>query len=343
LLFGIPSALLWLLGSRLASAAPPPSLDYRAPAGCPDSASFVAAVESRGASFAAGPASRLLVEIASGEGGFVGSVQVQSEGEASGPRRVHATSCAEVSDALAVVTAIALQREAEPTAPAAVAAPAPVAAVAAPVAASAPVAAPVQLVMSQQTLDVPAGKLKLDYISTSSLLAGVQLGAVRGLVLPRFDFSLSRINLITTPDARAIVLGNEFRVRWTLLGPTTRHAADFDTRLWGLKAGIGGCTPFSYDPAGLILKSCAEIAGGTMFLETHAADGSKTQEKMQPLATASAELDAQYNVSRRVHLELRAGGEMWLGRISAERPDGSRLFQSPLFNGYLSVGIGLHF
>lgn len=338
-----------LLASRQAPAAPPAGLDYRAPPGCPEADSFVAAVEARGASLAPardGSPLRLLVQIEAQPSGFAGSVQVQAEGEASSPRRVHAASCAEVGDALAVVTAIALQREPERSALPLAAPPAAAVAAAVPAASAATPPAPsgpLQLVMERESLRVPPGELVLDFISTYNLVGGVQLNAVPGLVLPRLDFSFSRTNLIITPDARAIVHGNEFRVRWTLLGLVTRQAPDFDTNLWGLKAGIGGCTPLSYNPDGLALKACSEIAAGTMQLETRAADGTKTQEKTQALATASIELDGQYNLSRLMHLDLRAGMEVWPSRISAERPDGSRLFQTRLLSGYATFGVGIHF
>jgi hypothetical protein len=341
-LSAVPSALLLLLGSRLASAASPPSLDYRAPAGCPDSASFVAAVESRGASFAASRASRLLVEIASEEGGFAGSVQLQSEGEASGPRRVHAASCAEVSDALAVVTAIALQREAASGTPTPVAPAAPAPRPPAPVAAH-PHVSPVELVMSRKDIEVGPGKLVLDYISTHTLSAGAQFGAIPGLVLPRLDYTWSRANMVTAPDGRAFMLGNEYRVRWTMLGPIHHRAPGYETELFGVKAGIGGCTPVWFDPQGLTLKLCSEMAVGMMGLDTRNRETGVTVKKAQGLATAGMEIDAHYNLSRYLHLDLRAGAEAWASRISAERADGSRLFQSPLFNGYVSVGFGVHF
>lgn len=355
------AALPLALSSGAALAAAPDALDYQAPAGCPDAASFAAAVEGRGASLAGpgGAGARLLVRIEPGEGGFTGSLVLRSGAEASEPRRVSGGSCAEVSDALAVVTAIALQRDAQaaPTAVgAATEAPqsaAPTAAAAAASSGAAPPLAvppfdvgssgPLEVVMVRKDLLVPSGRLVLGHISSYSLLAGVQLGAIPGVPLPRLDFDITRTNLVQTPGARAFVLGNQFRVRWTLLGLRQHRVEGYETSLLGLKAGIGSCTPFSYNPAGLILKACADFAVGMVDLSARPVSGGAKREETQGLATAGVELDLQYSVSRWLHLDLRAGTELWLNRISAEREDGSRLFQSPLLNAHVLVGVGLHF
>ena len=197
--------------------------------------------------------------------------------------------------------------------------------------------------MLRKELQVPAGKLVLDHISSHTLSAGVQLGAIPGVVLPRLDFDITRTNVVRTPDAQAFVLGNQFRVRWTLLGPAQHRAPGYETSLFGLKAGVGGCTPLSYDPVGLIFKACSDFAVGVIGMTTQPGNGGARREKTQGLATASVEADLQYNLSRLFHLELRVGGELWLNRISAEREDGSRLFQSPLFNAHVLVGVGIHF
>lgn len=339
------AALPLAFASRNALAAAPPALDYRAPSGCPDSASFVVAVEARGASFAAASAGapaprRLLVQIEPAEGGYAGSLVLQSGADTSEPRRVSGASCAEVSEALAVVTAIALQRDAEASTPAQSL---PAAASAEPPIATNQTPAQVELVMGRKDVEVPAGKLVLDFISTYTLSAGVQLGAIPGLVLPRMDFSWSRTNTVTAPDGSAFALGNQFRVRWTMLGPITHRAPGYETLLFGVKAGIGGCTPLLYDPLGLTLKVCSEIAAGAIGLDTRNLDSRVKVEKVQGLASAGMDLDVHFNLSKLFHFDLLAGAEAWANRISAERADGSRLFQSPFVNGYVTVGVGVHF
>jgi hypothetical protein len=113
--------------------------------------------------------------------------------------------------------------------------------------------------------------------------------------------------------------------------------------VWGIKAGLGGCGPLLYDPKGLVLSICSEIAAGAMAVETKDATGNVTQNKTVGLGTASIELASQYNIGSLFHLDLRAGGEMWLSKLTAERPDGTRLFESSTFNAYLLAGLGLHF
>src|SRR5262245_25202656 len=104
-------------------------LSYQAPEGCPAQASFVAAVQARGASLdapAQRPEQRLLsVAIARNASGFSGTFQLGEGEAASGLRSVHAPTCAEVGDALAVVTAIALQAAAVGADASSAAAPAP--------------------------------------------------------------------------------------------------------------------------------------------------------------------------------------------------------------------------
>jgi hypothetical protein len=340
------------LTSTAALAAAPDALDYQAPAGCPDAKSFAAAVEARGASFAGAASSegarQLLVRIEREGGGFAGSLELRSGTELSEPRQVQGASCAEVSDALAVVTAIALQRDATALPATAVASPAvPAAAVVAPPAVVPPPSVessgPLEVVMARKDLLVPSGKLVLDHTSAFSLVGGAQLGAIPGVVLPRLDFDITRTNVVKTPGGSAFVLGNQFRVRWTLLGLAEHRAQGYQTSLLGLKAGVGGCTPLSYNPNALILKVCSDFVVGVIDLTTTSPNGGVRREKTQGLATASLEANLQYNLSRLFHLDFRAGGELWLNRISAERDDGSRLFQSPLFNAHVLVGIGLHF
>jgi len=327
-------------------------LSYQAPDGCPAKEGFLAAVEARGASLDAwnGAQPRLLsVQIERDAEGFAGTFQGGEGTSASGPRRVHAPTCAEVSEALAVVTAIALQTDAEGTAPPVatppVSEPAPALALSPGVAAVELPPRPnqLQLVMGKDSVDVEAGKLDFGYVSGQTLRGGAAFGVIPNLTLPRIDFSLSRATLVTTPGNRDYLLGGIFRVRWSFLGVGTLHSQGFSTKLWALKAGISGCSPLLYDPQGLELKMCGEIAAGAMSATTRDAAGVQTQDKLVGIGTAGLELDAQYNVSSMFHIGLTLGGEMWPSKISAERPDGSRIFESNFWNAYALVGIGLRF
>lgn len=328
-------------------------LAYRAPAGCSEEAAFVAAVEARGASLVAAPGGeeRLLsVEIEPADSGYTGTFRVQRGSESSDERRVHAATCAAVSDALAVVTAIALQAYSEsssvataPGAPAA-AAPAAAAPLAEPADAAAPAGRPlIRIVRGGESLPVDAGDLKFGAQLRYTLSGGVALGLVPNVTLPRLDLSASSASLVTAPGDRDLLLGGALRVRWSFLGVGEHRAPGFTTRIWGLKAGIGNCVPLLFDPEGLMLNACSEFAAGMMFLDTRENAGAFKREKEVGFGTAGIELDAQYNLGSSFDAGLRAGGEMWLGRFSAERSDGSQLFRSSMFNGYVSVGIGIRF
>jgi len=42
-------------------------------------------------------------------------------------------------------------------------------------------------------------------------------------------------------------------------------------------------------------------------------------------------------------VSLNVGGEMWLGKLTAEGANGSELFHSRLFNANAQLGVGVHF
>ena len=163
------------------------------------------------------------------------------------------------------------------------------------------------------------------------------------LTLPRFDFTISRANLVSAPGDQDFLLGGVLHVRWSFLGPAEHHAPGFDTRVVAIKAGIGSCTPLTYDPNGLVLELCSEIAAGAMGLETHDAAGNKTQSKTVGIGTFSVEAHAQYSLGSTLYVDLNLGGELWVSKVSAERPDGSQLFHSSTFNAYALAGLGLRF
>ncbi|HEU4578432.1 MAG TPA: hypothetical protein VFS67_09265 [Polyangiaceae bacterium] len=355
-------SVLWagaiVLSSSAAEAASA-RLSYSAPEGCPGETAFVSALTARGASLErAGEARLFEVRIEHNANGFSGSFQIGEGSEASGARRVHGSTCAEVSDALAVVAAIALESGSEPSPAAAppdgaapVVTPVTVSVAPAPVVAVTPLSpAPVEpraptlkKVLYQDQVEVPAGQLSLGYMARYTLSAGAALGVIPGLTLPRLDFSIARANLVSAPGDQDFLLGAVFRVRWSFLGPAEYHAPGFDTQLWGLKAGLGSCAPLAYDPDGLVLELCSEFAVGVMGLDTRDAAGNKTQSKTVGLGTVSLEAHTQYSLGSSLYLDLNLGGELWVSKLSAERPDGSQLFHSSTFNAFAVAGLGLRF
>ena len=96
---------------RRVQAAPQPDRDVALQRRVVDA--FLAAA--RGGDFdhagSAGPHRVLVVAITKDDRGFAGAFQVRDDGTASDRREVHGQSCAEVADAMAVVTAIALRAD----------------------------------------------------------------------------------------------------------------------------------------------------------------------------------------------------------------------------------------
>lgn len=99
----------------------PVQLEYAAPAGCPSQAEFVASVASRGGDLAhPGPKTNLrtmVVRLDREAGGYAGSLQLRFDQSASDERQLHAESCAQVAEGLAVVAAIALRGTEDPAGP----------------------------------------------------------------------------------------------------------------------------------------------------------------------------------------------------------------------------------
>ena len=323
-------------------------LSYSAPEGCPAEAAFLSALEARGASLERAPEGQsFAVRIERAAGGFSGSFQLGEGHDASGARQVHGDTCVEVSDALAVVAAIALDGASAGTTPPVTVSVAPPPVVSARALSTPPVATPaprsLKMVLSEDEVQVPEGALSLGYMARYTLSAGAAVGLIPQLTLPRFDFAISRANLVSAPGNQDFLLGATVRVRWSFLGPAEHHAPGFVTRLTAIKAGLGSCAPLKYDPDGLVLELCSEIAAGVAGLDTRDAAGNKTQSKSVGIGTASLEAHGQYSLGSTLYLDLNLGGEFWVGKLSAERPDGSQLFHSSLFNGYAVAGLGLRF
>src|SRR5262245_25504975 len=83
-----------------------PELVYRVPSNCPSEADFVARVAARGGKFGADDGRSFEVSVVMRGPSFAGSLRVQRGDQESDAREVTGASCAEVCEALAVVTAI---------------------------------------------------------------------------------------------------------------------------------------------------------------------------------------------------------------------------------------------
>lgn len=338
----------------------PVQLEYTAPAGCPTQTEFVAFVTNRGGDFAhPGPktkANAMVVKLRREASEHVGSLELRLDDMASDQRQLHAASCAEVAEALAVVAAIALRGgdSSEPDAAPPVAASEP----AAPVAASAPPAPkgspavvpppsetrlrPIGLWGNEQ-VPVTAGQLQVKRALTATLSGGAIFGAIPGVVLPRYDLTLSRTNFITTPERSSFLIGNVLRVGWTYFGGVTRETGAYRTAINGLKAGVSSCSSLTYDTQGFVALLCGSFTVGVISLETKESGSDYHQDKVVGMGAASLELDTRYNIGQHFHLSANISGDIWPGTFSAERADGSKLFESRLFNASAQLGIGVHF
>lgn len=154
---------------------------------------------------------------------------------------------------------------------------------------------------------------------------------------------LSRTNFITTPQGSGYIIGNVFGARWSFLGPATHHSDGFSTDISGFKAGVTACASLGYDTTGFVALLCSGFALGLVHLETKNAASDYEQSKDVGLGAATLELDARYNIGKYFHVGLALGGDFWISKLAAERPDGSELFHSNLFNASMQLGVGLHF
>lgn len=331
----------------------PVQLEYTAPPGCPTQAQFVASVASRGGDFAhPGPKTKLramVVTVRRNASEHTGSLQLRLDEAAPDARELRAESCAEVAEALAVVAAIALRGSEEPAEPAdeplepLPEAPAP------PVAKAAAAEAPHDSrlhsvgVWGNEQLSVTEGQLEVKRGLAATLSGGVVLGAIPGVVLPRFDLTLTRTNFITTPQQGSYIIGNVVGARWSFLGSATYRSDGFSTQIRGFKAGVTACTSLTYDTSGFIALLCSGFALGLINLETKDASSDYRQSKDVGLGAATLELDMRYHLGEYFHVGLAVGGEFWISELTAERADGSALFHSRLFNANAQLGVGLHF
>jgi hypothetical protein len=336
----------------------PVQLEYTAPAGCPTQTEFVQLVAGRGGDFAhpgAGTHARaMVVTLRRDANEHAGQLQLRLGDETSDARQLRAATCAAVAEGLAVVAAIALRGSEDgaapvpPTSPAAAEPVVPATAERAPVAPVAPVAARDSRLRSlglwrSEEVPVTAGPLRVEHEFSARLSGGVTLGVIPGVVLPRYDLSLTRTNFITTPEQNGFLIGNVFGVRWSFLGDATRRNGDYSTEISGFKAGVTSCTPLHFDTDGFVALFCANFSVGMMALETKHDTSDYEQTKLVGLGTASIELDARYNFGKHFHVGLMTGGEFWVSKLTAERADGSELFHSRLFNANVQLGLGLSF
>ncbi len=316
-------------------------LTYAAPATCPAQHEFEAAVEMRGGRWDAdGGVTALDVAIVPDEGGFRGTLRVAQSDGTEAVREVHADRCGDVVGGLAVISAITLGAPAKET-PAPSSRPAP-----------APVRRPPPETRTRlrgssfgrpETLAVERGTLRFDDARSYTLAAGAQLGLLPGIVVPRYDFVITRAGFVTPPSGPSLLSGPVLQVHWSWLGPATYHAADASVHMYGLAAGLSSCAAFAYDTHGLGLLACGTFDVGWLHYQPRDAAGNAWGEKNGGIGTAGLGLDASYALGSLVHLSLRGGAQLQFGTLSVARPDGSSIFEASNVGGYVQAGVGVHF
>jgi hypothetical protein len=328
-------------------------LAYRAPEGCPTEAQFIAAVRARGARIERDARKdngrKMDVSIQRDEGGFSGSFQVREADAVSGARELRATRCVEVTNGLAVVTAIALAQDKEGVAaasPSSVGSPSGAVPATAP---SLPVPAEPKHDFRKsgdvftKDIEVNAGTLRFESLAPFTVSAGGTVGLVPSLLLPRYDVGIFRANFATLPNALTYLVGPILRARVSWLGDATYRSSDSSTTARGWSFGMSGCRAPAYDTRGLVVLGCIEYSAGIMLLDTKNAAGTSTQSKTMGMAMLGIGIESEYNLGAHFHLDLKIGGELSLNKLTAERPDGSQIFHSQPFSAHALLGVGVHF
>lgn len=338
------------LRTPAARAADHVALAYDGTMGCPSEVDFKAAVESRGGHFTGpitkGSAWALRVSIVQQADGFRGTLQATSEDATSAVREVHGATCQDVVDALAVVSATALNTQAE-TKPTTIVEP-----TVAPTIAEEP--APTTFAFSQgrrrattalvnAEIPVEAGKLHLDYARALTLFAGAEFGLVPHTVMPRYDLSFTGVPLVTTPGGNSYIHGAIPSLRFSYLGQAKYKTDDTATDLNAFTFALGVCWSPIYDTRGWVVISCGEYGAGFINVRTRDKQGKEIQNKAAGLGFASLNVQTQYNLGSLFQIGLKLGADFMVDSFSAERADGSTIFQSSQFAGYGMLGLGVHF
>jgi hypothetical protein len=326
------------------------TLAYEAPSGCPTRPEFAAAVASRGANFDGAetpPTGRTMVVSIRKQGDdFVGTFQVRDDHAATSKREVRGKSCNEVADALAVVTAIELHPTGE----------ARTESDTLPAKENAPPNAPSETRLRghtqsfpprSETVQVGAGPLRFDLQRSITAYAGATVGMIPSVVLPRFELSFAGANFVTTPEGTQRLAGPVTRVRLSFLGPASYQSTGTTTDMDGVSFGVGLCQSPLYDTRGLVLLFCTELGGGLMSLRTKGTDGAQIQSKNAGFGTVIIGAEAQYDFTSWFHVGAQLGGGVTYGQLTAERADGSRIFESSAgavgWTAEALLGAGGHF
>jgi len=313
------------------AAAEAASLNYRAPLDCPGEADFVRAVAARGGQFDAdgGSERRFQVTVAKGASGYAGSFRVRRPQGDSAERAVHAPSCHEVVDGLAVAAALALK--ASPSH-----APEPVPAL--------PPAAPPLAPQPPTLRDEGAApeRLALGPAFTLTAFGGLAFGLVPSTPMPRYELSVTWASLAREAN-RGRIVGPVMRLGLNLYGGVTHEMNGISTKLGAQALTVGPCYAPLYDDRGLVLMTCLDLTAGLMGAASTDRETGATHSDSFGFGSIGAGLEAAYNIGRHFHVAFRAGAHALVAPIAVKGADGSELFRSSRYNGFATIGAGGHF
>ena len=330
------------------------ALDYVAPADCPSQRQFADAVAARGGTLDAEepgkPARELLVTIRRNADAFHGAFQVRDATGASGKREVSGATCAEVADALAVVTAIAT-RAASGDAAADTPAAAPPAAPPAPAAPLPPDAPSAERLRAStrlfpprtETVRVPAGDLRFDIAGTAALSFGGTWGLVPSTALPRYELTLSTAHFVTTPDHAQRIAGLVYQLNVAYVGKGIYRTSDTRTDVTGVVFDIGMCQSPLYDSRGFSAMFCVAYGGGYLNLATTNLTGATIGNTNAGFGDVNASVQLTYGLGSHFLVSAKGGVAYEFGDISAQRPDGTVIFKSSHWSEHATLGLGVRF
>jgi hypothetical protein len=201
---------------------------------------------------------------------------------------------------------------------------------------------PIPFQSGTKSVQVEAGTIRFEPAASVTTFGGVALGVIPSVVMPRFDLTLQRANFITMPDGKSYMVGPVWRFRGSFLGEGTYHSPGFATNVTGQAVSLSPCYSPVYDAGGLELLFCLEVAVELVNTQTKNASGVTTQSKNTGLGTIGFGTEATYAIGRHVQFALKLGADAATNPITAERPDGSQIFQSSWLSGYGMLGFGAH-
>ncbi|RYZ03772.1 MAG: hypothetical protein EOO73_26425 [Myxococcales bacterium] len=266
---------------------------------------------------------------------YVGTLRLEGPQGASNERTVHATTCSDVIDGLAVAAALALPASPQPVTGS------PRAAEVAGISRPEAVTARTQTLPATDDLDRP-DELRLAPAFTLTGFGGLSVGLLRSTPLPRYELSLTWASLARRGGNGRIV-GPLIRLGLNLYGSGSYETPGMTTKLGAQALTVGPCYAPVYSDRGLVLLACLDLTAGLVGASTVDRDTNASHSESLGFGSIGAGLQAVYNVGRHFHIALRAGTEVQVAPLVFRDANGSELFRSSRFGGHASLGAGGHF